>query len=192
MFALFLPTMTFGQERTQIDDQVGFPRHYLGSSLFSLFNFAEDSGDYYLLTYGYRLSQKDVIIVEANTWKYSEPLGTYGVSEEGYPGKIRAWGIGGGYQRFHWRNLYTTVQATVFLQQFYAVDDVKIQKGFQLYCQLIAGYRFEFHNERFYLEPAWALKYWPVDTNFPDSFDEIREGTPNHTFEPSLYFGVNF
>jgi len=133
-----------------------------------------------------------VIIVEANTWKYSEPLGTYGDSKEEYPGWIRAWGIGAGYQRFHWKNLYTTAQATGFLQQFYGEDDEKIQKGFQLYCQLILGYRFDFLDERFYLEPAWALKYWPIDTNFPDSFDAIRDGTNNYIFEPSLHIGVNF
>jgi len=196
--ALF-PAMAFGQEKTQtetlsghVEEQEAFRRHYVGSSLFVLFNFLPDPADFYQLTYGYQLTAKDALIVEAITWKYNEPIGTYGDSEEEYPGKVRAFGVGVGYQRFHWKNAFTTVEATPFLQQFYDEDDEKIQKGFQLYCQLIAGYRFEFFKKRLYVEPAYALKYWPVNTNFPDSFAEIEEGAPNHIFEPSLHFGVKF
>ncbi len=168
-------------------------RHSLGSSLFLLGNFADgDSPHYFQLNYGYRLSKQDRIIVEAITWTYYEPLGTYGSSEENYPGKVRAYGIGAGYQRFVWKNLFASVIATPFLQQFYDSDDKKIQKGFQLYLQLILGYRFEFFNKRLYVEPAYALKYWPVNTNFPDSFAEIESGIRNYDFEPSLNFGFRF
>jgi len=194
-----LPTLAFGQDRPrtetvpgQTEEEGGYPRHYLGSSLWMLWNFTEDSAEFYQLTYGYHLTRKDVLLVEGTTWKYNEPLGTYGDSEELYPGKVRAFGIGVGYQRFHWKNVYTTVEATSFLQQFYDEDDEKIQKGFQLYCQLIAGYRFEFFEKRLFVEPAYALKYWPVNTNFPASFAEIEEGKPEHKFEPSLNFGVRF
>ena len=144
------------------------------------------------LNYGYRLSPKDNIIVEAITWTYYEPLGTYGSSEEFYPGKVRAYGIGLGYQRFLWKNLYTTFEPTFFLQQFYDTDDKKIQKGFQLYLQFILGYRFEFFKKRMFVEPAIALKYWPVNTNFPDSFSAIEKGAPKYKFEPSLNFGFRF
>ncbi len=177
----------------QTEKQEIFRRHSIGSSLFVSFNyFVEDPADYYILSYGYQLTQKDVFIVEAWTWKYNEPLGTYDNSEKMYPGKIRAYGIGAGYQRFHWKNLYTTIEATPLLQQFYDSDDNKIQKGIQLYLQFIAGYRFEFFNKRLFIEPAYALKYWPVDTNFPKSFADIERGTPKHIFEPSLNFGFRF
>ena len=138
------------------------------------------------------MSQKDVIIVEAWTWTVYEPIGTYGDPDNLYPGKIISYGIGAGYQRFHWKNLYTTIEATPLVQQYYDSDDDKIEKGLQLYCQLITGYRFEFYNKRLFIEPAMALKYWPVDTNYPESFAEIEEGTPNHIFEPSLIFGFRF
>lgn len=167
-------------------------RHSLGASLFMLGNFLKDSPDYYLLTYGYRLSTKDRIFAEFNTWKYAEPLGTYGKSKELYPGFIRAWGLGVGYQRFHWKGLLTTIQATPFLKQYHDRNNTKTQKGFQLYLQLVLGYRFEFFKERFYIEPAYALKYWPVDTNFPSDFQAIEEGTPKYIFEPSLNFGFKF
>jgi hypothetical protein len=144
------------------------------------------------LNYGYRVSPKDNFIVEAITWTYYEPLGTYGSSEEFYPGKVRASGVGVGYQRFHWKNLFTTVEPTFFLQQFYDSDGSKIQNGFQLYLQFIAGYRFEFFNKRMFVEPAYALKYWPVNTNFPASFAAIESGASKYKFEPSLNFGFRF
>ncbi len=93
------------------------------------------------MNYGYQPTRKDVIIVEAITWTYYEPLGTYESSEELYPGKVRALGIGVGYQRW-------------------------------------------------FLEPSVAFNYWPVNTNFPTSFDEIESGSPDYfLFEPGLHFG---
>jgi hypothetical protein len=171
--------------------EADFKRHSIGSSLFLLGNIG-DSVRFMQLNYGYRLTPKDNLIVEAITWTYYEPLGTFGSSEEYYPGKVRAIGIGLGYQRFLWKNLYTTVEPTFFLQQFYDTNDNEIQKGFQLYLQFHLGYRFEFFNKRFFVEPAYALKYWPVNTNFPDSFAGIEDGAPKYGFEPSLNFGFRF
>ena len=167
-------------------------RHSIGVSLFMVLNFFPDPADYYLFQYGYRLSPKDRIFAEFNTWKYSEPKGTYGDSEEQYPGFVRAYGVGVGYQRFLWKGFFAIAEATPFITQYYDTEGEKIQKGFQLYLQLIAGYRFEFFKKRFYLEPAYALKYWPIDTNFPTGFAEIEEGAPNYIFEPSLIFGYKF
>ena len=119
-------------------------------------------------------------------------MGTYGNSEELYPGFVRAFGVGVGYQRFHWKGLFNTIQATPFLKQYHNAANDKTQKGFQLYLQLQTGYRVEFLNKRFYIEPAIALKYWPVDTNFPADFAIIEEGAPKHIWEPSLNFGFKF
>jgi len=168
-----------------------FRRHSIGSSLFLLGNI-RDSVRFMQLNYGYRLTPKDNIIVEAMTWTYYEPLGTYGSSEELYPGKVSAYGIGLGYQRFLWKNLFTTVEPTFFLQQYYDTDNQKIQKGFQLYLQFILGYRFEFYKKRLFVEPAYALKYWPVTTNVPVSFAAVESGAPKYKFEPSLNFGFRF
>jgi len=166
-------------------------RHSVGSSLFQLGNI-QDSVYFFQLNYGYRLTQKDNLIVEAITWTYYEPIGTYMKSKEFYPGKVRAYGIGLGYQRFLWRNLYSTVEPSFFLQQFYDKDDEKIQKGFQLYLQFIVGYRLEFFKKRMFIEPAFALKYWPVNTNFPAPFAAIESGAPKYKLEPSLHFGFRF
>ena len=193
-------TVAFSQEVTQTNSVSAQPekqdmnrRHFIGSSLFLLGNI--DSGDpvyYGQLNYGYRLTLKDYILVEAKTWTYYEPLGTYGSSKEMYPGKVRAYGLGFGYQRFLGQNLYTTVAATPFLQQFYDTDNKKIQNGFQLYLELILGYRFEFSEKRWFIEPALALSYWPVNTNFPASFADIESGKPKYRFEPRANFGYRF
>ncbi len=170
-----------------------FDQHFIGSSLWVVFDkIVDESAHFYQLNYGYQFSPKDVLLVEGITWRYNEPLGTYGNSERKYPGEVRAYGIGLGYQRFHWKNFFTSVIATPFLQQFHDTEDEKIQNGFQLYLQGIVGYRFEFFNQRLFIEPAYAFKYWPVNTNFPDSFAEVEEGTPKHNFEPSLNFGIKF
>jgi hypothetical protein len=180
-------------ESVQIEKQDINRRHSIGSSLFLLGNFAPGDPVYFFqLNYGYQFTLKDFIIVEAITWTYYEPLGTYGSSEELYPGKVRAYGVGLGYQRFLWKNLYTTVEPTFFLQQFYDTGNKKSQKGFQLYLQFIVGYRFEFFKKRLFIEPAYALKYWPVNTNFPASFAAIEKGAPKYKFEPSLLFGFSF
>ncbi len=100
-------------------------RHSLGLSAFMLGNFLPDSPDYYLLTYGYRLTKKDRVFVEFNTWKYAEPLGTYGYSAQFYPGFVRAFGVGVGYQRFHWKGLFTTLQVTPFLKQYHDANNKK-------------------------------------------------------------------
>jgi hypothetical protein len=192
-------TMLFGQNNapsdslsSQKEENLIKYRHSVGASLFMVLNFFPDPADYYLFNYGYRLSPKDRIFVEFNTWKYNEPKGTYGDSEELYPGYVRAFGIGVGYQRFFWKGLFAVVEATPFITLYYDTDGEKIQNGFQLYLQLIAGYRFEFFKKRWYIEPGYALKYWPIDTNFPEDFAEIEEGAPNYIFEPSLIFGFKF
>jgi hypothetical protein len=181
-------TMAFCQ--TEKKDST-FKRHSIGSTLLLLGNIG-DSVNYLQFNYGYRLTQKDNIIAEVITWTYYEPLGTYMHSKEYYPGKVRAIGIGLGYQRFLWKNLFTTVEPTFFLQQFYDTNDKKIQKGFQLYLQFYLGYRFEFFKKRMFIEPAYALKYWPVNTNFPSSFAAVERGAPKYKFEPSLNFGFRF
>lgn len=183
-------TIVFGQNTTQ-KEEVKY-KHSIGASVLMLYNFFEDPADYYLLTYGHQLTKKDRVFVEYNTWKYGEPMGSYGHSEELYPGFIRTHGIGIGYQRFHWKGLFTTGQATNFLKQYYDENDAKFQKGYQLYLQLAVGYRLEFFKKRFYIEPAGALKYWPIDTNIPSNFATIAEGTPKTIIEPSLNIGYKF
>jgi hypothetical protein len=177
----------------QADKQDVDLRHSIGSSLFLLGNI--DTGDpvyYGQLNYGYRLTPKDNILVEANTWTYYEPLGTYGSSEEMYPGKVFAVGVGLGYQRFMWKNSFASVVATPMLQRFYDTDDKRIQDGFQLYVQGTVGYRLEFFKHRWFIDPAFGITLWPVNTNFPDDFAAVESGKPKYKLEPRANFGYRF
>ncbi len=180
-------------ENNSTKDSSTVMKHSIGSSLFLLGNFdSEDSPEYFQLNYGYQYSSKSIIIIEAITWTYSEPLGSYGSSNIHYPGKIKAYGLGIGYKHFLWKKLYSTILVTPFLQQFLDVNNKKIQNGFQLYLQSRLGYRFEFFDKHWFLEPSIAFNYWPINTNFPISFNEVEKGKSNFRFEPGLHFGYKF
>lgn len=172
-------------------------RHFIGSSIFVLFNFLPDPPEYIQLNYGYQFTPKDVLIFEFITWNYDAPLGIpFGESwedeEEDFPGYVKDYGIGIGYQRFHWKNLYTTVQANPFLQQYFTPEKDKIQTGFQLFLQLRIGYRVEI-KERWFIEPSFVCNYWPINTNLPESFQILEDEWPNYfLFEPGLHFGFKF
>ena len=166
--------------------------HTIGSSLWVLANAFDDPDYFYKLSYGYQFTEKDNIIVEASTWTYDEPLGEYGSADQFYPGDVKAFGIGFAYQRFLWKKLFVTLHATNFLQKFRDMEGEKIQNGYQLYLQLIAGYRFEFFKKRLYLEPAYSFRYWPVNTNFPEDFATIESDKRDYKIEPSLNFGIRF
>jgi len=199
IFALSI-TLAFTQDLTQTDSvsvqtekQNITLRHSIGSSMCLFINFGGgDPARFGQLNYGYKLTPKNNIVVEAATWNYYGSAGPYNSSDEKYPGKIRAYGIGAGYQRFLWKNAFTSLVATPFLQQYIDEDNKEIQKGLQLYLQFTAGYRFEFFKKSCFLEPAASLKYWPVNTNLPESFKEINDGEPNYEIRPRIYFGYQF
>lgn len=167
--------------------------HTIGSSVFLLGNLAPgDPPNFFQLNYGYRFSKQSNLLVEATSWTYYNPLGEYEKSEK-YPGKVNAYGIGVGYQHFWWKNLYTTAQATPFYQQFVDKNDKELKSGLQLYLQFKMGYRVEFFNDRWFIEPALALKYWPVNNNMPESFKKIEDKVDkNYAIEPAMHFGFVF
>jgi hypothetical protein len=175
-----------------------YRRHFIGSSLFMLANLFPNSASFYKLNYGYRITPKNVISVEAITWKYQAPLGIpYGPSyqkrEEEYPGSVKSAGIGVAYQRFLWKKFYSALHATSFLQTYRNEKKEKIQNGFQLFCTLRAGYHLQLFENRFFLEPSIACTYWPVNTNLPPSFATKENKWPNYfLFEPGFNFGVKF
>jgi len=62
----------FSQTENQDND---YKKHFIGSTLFMLANLAPDPPHYYQLNFGYRITPKDVISVEAITWEYKGPPG---------------------------------------------------------------------------------------------------------------------
>jgi hypothetical protein len=175
-----------------------YRRHFIGSSLFVLANFLPDPPSFYQLNYGYRVTPKDVISVEAITWTYDAPLGIpYGESHESteveYPGSVRGIGLGLAYQRYLWKDLFSAAHATPFLQTYRNEKRERIQSGFQLFCTFRLGYHFKISRNRFFLEPSAAVTYWPINTNMPASFEKAESRWPNYfLFEPGLHFGMKF
>jgi hypothetical protein len=176
-------------------------RYFIGSSFFMLGNLIPDDPnppDFVQLNFGYRITPKDVISLEAKTWKYAWPLGIpYGKSfqdpEEKYPGYTRDIGIGLVYQRFLWKGVYTSIDAMNTFERYVNEDNGKIQNGYQLFMTYRLGYHFQLFKNRFFIEPSMAITHWPVKTNVPESFAEMEEKWPNYfLFEPGLHFGINF
>lgn len=141
-------------------------RFFIGSTLFILGNFIPDDPnppDFVQINFGYGITPKDVISIEAKTWKYAWPLGIpYGISfqspEEKYPGYIREFGIAFVYQRFLWKGAYTAVHAMNALQRYVDDDNLKIQNGYQLFMTYRLGYHFELFKNRYFIEPSVASR----------------------------------
>lgn len=175
-----------------------YRRHSIGSSLFMLMNLAplSDPPSFYQLNYAYRLTPKDVVSIEAITWKYHAPIGipygpSYGSSDEAFPGSVRAYGVGVAYQRFIWKGIYAALHVLPMRQIYLDPAGDKIQSGFQLFMTLRAGYHIELFSNRFFLEPSVAATYWPINTNLPEAFQKKEDRWPNYFLvEPGLHFGV--
>ena len=174
-------------------------RHFVGSTLFVLATpLVSPSPEYYQLNYGYRLTPKDVISVEAITWAYRGPLGRphgpdFDNPASDFPGKVKAYGAGLAYKRFIWKGAYGQIHSTAFRQNYLNEDNAKIQGGFQLFNTLRLGYHIRLFKNRWFVEPSIATTSWPVNTNLPASFQVKEDAWPSYfLFEPGLHFGVNF
>ncbi len=174
-------------------------KHFIGSTLFVLATpIVSPSPAYYQLNYGYRVTPKDVVSVEAITWTYTGPLGRpYGPdfdnANSDFPGKVKAYGLGLAYKRFLWKGIYGQLHATAFHQNYLNEADAKIQSGFQLFNVIRFGYHLKLFKNRLFIEPSVAATSWPVNTNLPASFQAEEDKWPNYfLFEPGLHFGINF
>jgi len=169
------------------------------TSVWMIANAFPDPPDFYQLSFGYQLDKKNSLFLTGITWKYWAPLGIpmwdsrFESPDEEYPGYVRAFGLGLGYQRFIWNGAFAALYAIPFHQTFYSEKDKQIQSGFQLYLQVQLGYQFNFFNGRFFIKPAMYMNYWPVNTNFPEEFKQKEKGWPNYQpFEPHLNIGFTF
>jgi len=173
-------------------------QHFIGSSGMMIGNFFPNPPSFYQLNYGYWLTEKDVVSMEAITWKYRHPLGIpYGPAfdspSEAYPGCVREYGLGAAYQRYFWKGLYSAVHVIPFLQKYMDQNHRKIQHGFQLFLTLRAGYHIGLFRNRFFIEPSIAFTHWPIKTNVPAPFAALDSKWPNYfLLEPGLHFGFKF
>jgi len=170
----------------------------VSSSAFSIFNLFPDDVSIYELHFRYRITPRDVIAIEASTWKIYAPIGIpYGPhieqKSERYPGRIRESGVGVSYQRFLWKGLFASLQVLPLWKIHLDEDNKKIQDGFRLYTTYRLGYYLPLFRNRCFVEPFTDCVYWPINTNLPQSFKVMEDKWPNYfLFEPGLHFGINF
>lgn len=178
-----------------------YRKFHVGSSAFMLMNFNTndpDAAEFYQLNLGYQLTAKNVISMEAATWKYAWPLGIpYGKSKtalaEKYPGYVRTFGIAFVYQHFWWKGAYTSIHAMNALQRYMDKDNQHMRNGYQLFMTYRLGYHFPLFKDRFFIEPSLAITHWPISTNVPEAFAALEKKWPNYfLFEPGLHVGMRF
>lgn len=175
-------------------------RCFVGSSSFILVNLlgGDESPDFLQLNLGYRLTEKDVISLEAITWRYFEPLGIpNGESKndvnENFPGFIREKGLAIAYQRFLWKGLYTAAHVMGAWQKFANTDGTYFDDGFQIFNTYRLGYHIKIAKGKFFIEPSIAITHRPYHTKMPAGFKQMDDKWSKFFFgEPGLHFGFNF
>ena len=71
-------------------------------------------------------------------------------------------------------------------------NNKEIGNGYTLYLDFYFGYQFKFFEDRFFLEPANGISYWPLRTGVPESFKAVEQKWPNYFIQPGLDFGFKF
>lgn len=177
-----------------------YRKFFAGSTLFMIADLIPDNnppGMVYL-TFGYRLTRKDVISLELKTWKYGWPIGipygkSYEAEGEGFPGHIRERGFSIAYYRFLWKGLFAQVDVMPAWQTFVNTFGKKIDKGFQIFNTYSVGYHIKLFNDRFFIQPSIAITHRPYQSNMPDAFKQVDDKWPRFFYgQPGLHFGVNF
>lgn len=194
---IFLNKEAFCQQAVKDSTERKF---YIGSTFFMLGNFAPtNKPDFAQLNFGYRINNKNVVGIEAITWKYAWPLGIpYGDDFEApqhkYPGYVREFGLALVYQHFWWKGLYSSIHALNAFQKYVDEDGGKIQNGYQLFFTYrVLGYHISLFKNKAFIEPSIGITHWPVNTNVPDSFIDLENDWSNFLlFEPGLHFGFKF
>lgn len=181
------------------DDEKESKKRFIGTTLFVLATpLLDPSPEYYQLNYGYRITPKDILSIEAITWAYHAPLGIpYGFDKSdvknNFPGKVKAYGLGLAYKRFLWKGMYTQIHSTPLKQDYLDENNQKIQSGFQLFNTLRFGYHIKFLKKRIFIEPSIAFTNWSINTNLPDSFQKQEDRWNKYfLFEPGFHIGFNF
>ncbi len=178
-----------------------YKRWFVGSTLFLLGNLSPTNPpDFVQLNIGYRLSGKDVITLEAKTWKYAWPNGihpflnkAYGKEEERFPGYVREYGVSVSYQRFFWKGLYAELNVMPTLQKFMNDNGNKIDNGFQIFNTYRVGYHVKLFKDRFFIQPSLAITHRAYHTMLPDGFKQKDDKWSKFIFgEPGFHFGFNF
>jgi hypothetical protein len=175
---------------------------FIGSTLMMLGNFIPDDPnppEYVQLNVGYWITPKDVISFRFKRSIYNFPLGLpWGkLLEEprgqyNTPGHARILGPTLGYQHFWWKGAYTSVYAMNAFEKYFDLNKKKIGNGYTLYLDTYLGYHIKLFKNRFFIEPAIGISYWPIRNNVPESFIAVEKKWNNYFIQPGLDIGFKF
>ncbi len=172
-------------------------KFFLGSSAFMLANLdgTDEPPNFYQVNFGYQLTKKDVVSIEAITWRYYAPLGIpwaeMSKPSNKFLGRVDAAGVGLAYQRFLWGNVYSALHAVWFRQEYVGTSGAKLGEGEQLFLTFRLGYHIEIGSFAF-IEPNVAVTHWPINTGLPSSFQAQEDRWGKFQVEPGLHFGFLF
>jgi hypothetical protein len=175
-----------------------YKKWFAGSTLLLLGNLDKTNNPAYIqINVGYSITANDVIQFRFKSSKYAWPIGIpFGPDFDkpglNYPGYGRILAPQIGYQRFWWKGIYTSVYVLNAFEKYIDVNNKKIGNGFTIYTDFYLGYQFKFFNDRFFIEPAIGVSYWPLRTGVPNSFDAVEQKWPNYFIQPGLDFGIKF
>lgn len=204
MFQVALAVLLAGHVQVQAQDHRADStgkRWFIGSTLFLLGNFATiNNPGFFQINVGYRITEKDVLVVEPKTWKYAWPNGihpffnaAYGKEEERFPGYIREYGMSVAYQRFLWKGVYAELNVMPTLQHFFNNNGVKVDDGFQLFNTYRVGYHIRLFRNKFFIQPSIAVTHRALHTKMPDGFRQLDDKWSKFVFgEPGFHIGFNF
>jgi hypothetical protein len=190
-------SQTFSQN---VNQDSTYKKCFLGSSFFMLGNFSKtNKPDFAQINFGYRITPKDVVSIEAKTWKYAWSLGippfskSFEAPEEEFPGCIREIGIALAYQRFWYKGLYTSIHVMNARQTFVDESGNKIKNGYQMFNTYRLGYQIKLFKNKFFIEPSLAVTHRPIQSKMPQAFAALNDKYPKYLIgEPGLHFGFNF
>jgi len=172
--------------------------YQINASAFMLANLIDDEPKYGHIEISKPINADTLIGIEFLTWQYSNPLGIpYGPKfdnpEEAFPGYIQDFGLGLTYQHFFYEQFFYKLHSTAFYQRYLDEHRDTIQSGFKLFAVARTGYKWEFGEGKYFVEPSIAVTSWPIDTNMPEDFQVVEEKWPKYfLFEPGLNLGFRF
>jgi len=170
------------------------PRWSVGTSAWLLANAMADPPHFYYLEVDYALDARNSIVVEPVTWTYHAPPGipygsSYGSAAENYPGFVRSVGLGIGWRRELYHGLAASLR-TFHMLQLYHEEDHARTTGYQLFLEARVGWRWTPFHHGFWIEPAVAFNWWPLEAGRPESFRAMDDRWPSYFLcEPWLNAG---
>lgn len=203
MSLILLLTSTLRLEAQYGNNETGYKKQYIGTSLFTIIGNLADGGNppnFFQLDFGYRLTGKDVIRISPITWKYAWPNGihpflndAYGKPEEKFPGYVREFGLAVTYQRFLWKGFYAQLDVMPTHQIFVNNSGKKIDNGFQIFNSYRIGYHIKLFNDKFFLQPSVCVTHRAYHTLLPIGFKQLDDKWSKFIFpEPGINIGYNF